>query len=56
MKWRLFEQKVGKQIFSHRTEVDIDVLWTAIEGDVDRINRDKRKKRFGFWLFFLRLV
>ena len=51
MKWRLFEQKVGKQIFSHRTEVDIDVLWTAIEGDVDRINRDKRKKRFGFWLF-----
>ncbi|MCG8327151.1 MAG: hypothetical protein MI974_05670 [Chitinophagales bacterium] len=51
MKWRLFEQKVGKQIFSHRTEVDIDVLWTSIEGDVDRINRDKRKKRLGFWLF-----
>ncbi len=57
MKWPLFENKIGKELSDHRSAVDVDALWSAIEPDVDRINAARKKKRRGFlWLWFAGLA
>ncbi|HFA49315.1 MAG TPA: hypothetical protein ENJ95_09890 [Bacteroidetes bacterium] len=57
MKWQSFENKVNKELSGHRSEVDVDALWKAIEPEVDAINREKRRKRRGmFWLLFAGLL
>ena len=53
MKWSLFKNKVKDDLSAHRSEVEVDALWSAIEPQVDAINHAKRKKRRGFiWLLF----
>lgn len=53
MKWPLFENKIKDELSSHRSEVDIDALWSAIEPEVDAINQSKRKRRFIIFWFLL---
>ena len=53
MKWPLFENKIKDELSSHRSEVDVDALWSAIEPQVDAINQSKRKKRIGIIWFLL---
>ena len=53
MKWPLFENKIKSELSAHRSEVDIDVLWSAIEPGVDAMNQSKHKKRFSIiWFLF----
>ncbi|MEO1262307.1 MAG: hypothetical protein AAFZ15_26105, partial [Bacteroidota bacterium] len=53
MKWPLFKNKIKDELSAHRSEVDVDALWSAIEPQVDALNRTKRKKRRGLiWLLF----
>lgn len=53
MKWPLFENKIKDELSSHRSEVDIDALWSTIEPEVDAINQSKRKRRFIIFWFLL---
>ncbi len=53
MKWPLFENKIKDELSGHRSEVDIDALWSTIEPEVDAINKTKQKRRFGIiWFLF----
>lgn len=53
MKWPLFENKIKDELSSHRSEVDIDALWSAIEPEVDALNQSKRKRPFVIFWFLL---
>ena len=55
MKWPKFEDKIGQLLHQHRSEPDVDELWTAIEAGVDQINQEKKKRRPWFWVFLLGL-
>ena len=50
MKWQSIENKIKTALSGHRSEVDADAIWAAIEPGVDAVN--KRKKRRGFFLWF----
>ncbi|MBK9013349.1 MAG: hypothetical protein IPM82_04325 [Saprospiraceae bacterium] len=55
MKWESMEDKIKAALLGHRTEVDADAIWAAIEPGVDAINR--RKKRRGLiWFIFAGVV
>jgi hypothetical protein len=51
MKWQQFENKVKAALQGHKSVVDADAVWAAIEPQVDALNR--RKKRRGFVWFWL---
>ena len=53
MKWPLFENKIKDDLSAHRSEVDVDALWSAIEPEVDAINKSRKKKRRGILWFWL---
>ncbi len=47
------EQKIVNELRSHKSDVNINDIWSAIESDVDTINvENKRKRRGYFWVFF----
>lgn len=50
MKWQSVENKIKIALSGHRSEVDVNEIWAAIEPQVDAMN--KRKKRRGFFLWF----
>ncbi len=57
MKWQSFENKIREKLSAHRTEIDMDALWDAIEPDVDAINaRQRKKRRAAAWLWFFGLL
>ena len=47
------KNRLKDELFNHKSNVNIDEIWSAIEPDVDAINAEKkRKRRAGFlWLF-----
>lgn len=55
MKWESLENKIKAILYGHKSEVDVDALWAAIESDVDAINR-KKKRRGVIWFWFGGLV
>ncbi len=44
--------ELKKQLLSHQSEVNLRAVWGNISGDLDAVNKKKRKRRFAFWLFF----
>ncbi|MDF1697199.1 MAG: hypothetical protein P1U56_15255 [Saprospiraceae bacterium] len=42
------EKYLIHQIKNHREEIDVDGLWEEVSGNIPK---EKRKKRFGFWVF-----
>lgn len=51
MKWVSLENKIKSALYGHKSEVDVDALWSAIESDVDAINRKKKRKGLiWFWI------
>ncbi len=57
MKWESLENKIKTALFGHKSEVDVDALWSAIESDVDVLNRKKKRRGLiWFWLAGIVLV
>lgn len=56
MKWQSIENKIRKALSGHRSEVDADEIWAAIEPKVDVINRRKSRRGFFLWFWLAGLV
>lgn len=52
MKWQQFKNRLKKDAQQQEADVDLDALWNALEPQVDELNKQPRKRRFIFWLFF----
>lgn len=51
MKWEYLENKIKTALYGHKSVVDVDELWAAIESEVDAINRKKKRRGFiWFWV------